>query len=99
MAGGVVAALAVSAVKAGHMVRYEDAVALFDVFNLGANLRNNASGFVTKDPRGFRDAVPFHDIASADATRHDFHEDFFFACFRGGDFLDSYVVVVIVKCC
>jgi hypothetical protein len=46
MAGGVVTALAVSAIKARNMMAYEDAVADFGVFNFGADLRDDAGGFV-----------------------------------------------------
>lgn len=99
MAGGVVASLAMSAVEAWDVVAYEYSVADLNVFNLRADLCDDTSGFMTQHSWRFGDTVPFHDIAAADATGHDFHKDFLVACFGSGNFLDTYVVVVIVKSC
>src|SRR5690554_6479313 len=98
MAGGVVAALAVPAVKAGDMVADKDAVADLDVLYFGTHLCYYACGFMPKHTGRFGYTVPFHNVAAADAACHYFHEDFFVAWFGCWDFLDSHVMVVVVEC-
>src|SRR3972149_4676311 len=64
-----------------------------------SSFRYDASCFVSKDFRRFGNAVPFGDIASADAACHDFQQEFVFANFWRRHVYYAYVFVVVVDGC
>jgi hypothetical protein len=51
---------------------------------------------VTQNARSLGHSVPFYNVASAYAARHHFKQNFVFADFGRGNFLDADIVVVVV---
>jgi hypothetical protein len=96
VAGCVVSALAVAALEAWDMVGNKHTVADFDAFNFAADFAYDASCLVTQNPRRLGNTVPLDNVATTDATRHHFHQDFVFARSGHRHLLDSDVMVVVV---
>jgi hypothetical protein len=67
---------AVTALSAGHVVGSKDPVAGLEISDPLAYFDNLAGDFVTQNQRGFLDAVPFHQIATANPARPDAHQQF-----------------------
>jgi len=97
VAGSVVAPLAVTTGKAGNMVTDKDSVAHLIIFDFAADLAKNACGFMPQDTRGFGYSVPFDNVASADAARHNFKHNFLFARTWRWKLFYAHVVIVVVE--
>ena len=97
MAGCVVSSLAVAAVVAGNMMGNKHAVAHFDFFDFAADFTYNARCFVPQHTRSLRHTVPFKDVTTTDAARHNLEQSFIFSDAWNRNLFDAYVMVVVVE--
>jgi hypothetical protein len=78
------------------MVGDEDPVADFVAIHPFANLDNLSRHLMAEHPGGLLHPIPFHDIASADATGQYLDQQFPWSDLRGWHFLQPYIPVVII---
>src|SRR3972149_3735219 len=81
-----------------HVVGCGYPVADFVLSNTLTNLRNLTCNFMTKDKRRLMNPVPFHDITTADPTRHDLHKHFTGADLRNWHLFNPDIPVVVIHC-
>jgi len=79
------------------MVR-EDALSGTKAAHRGADLLDQADGFVAEHRSGLAPDIPRHDVAGADPAGAGADQDILRAHFRAGHFLDANVSEVVKQC-
>src|SRR3989304_9650545 len=87
---------AIAACAAGHRVRGENPVADVKILDALAHFDNFPGDLVAQHQRRLLDAVPFHQVAAADAARAYAHEQLTGADPGNWEFLKAKVPVIVV---
>ena len=89
---------AVMAGKAGHMMGGGNAVAHAECFDARSCGNNFARYLMAKHQRGFVPAVPFHDIAAADAAGKDLYQQLPRPDCRYCHLFKPYIFIAVILC-
>src|SRR3990167_5938359 len=87
---------AVVAGVAGDMMRYRYPISCFETLDPFANSDDFTGNFMTEYKGRLFDAVPFHDVTSADAACHYLYQQFTGTNVRGLHLFDSYVPFILI---
>src|SRR3972149_2804651 len=87
---------AIAACAAGHMVRGKNSVADAEILDAIAHFDNFPGDLMAQHQRRLLDAVPFHQVAAADAACANTHEQLTGTDPGNWEFLKAKVPVVVV---
>src|SRR5687768_4939722 len=88
--------MTIPALPARHMMRGEDSVPHTEIFNTGADFDDVAGNLVPQDERRLFDAVPFHQIAAANAAGANAHQQLTGSDLRNAHLFKPHVLITVI---
>src|SRR3989338_11690428 len=83
---------------ARNMMGNKNPVPFFIFGHTLSNLNNLSAQFMPQNKRRLFNAIPLHDIATADTAGNDLDKEFTVACFRNRPLFKPNIVVVVIDC-
>src|SRR5574340_124651 len=96
LTGSMITAQAIAAGVARNMMGHKYPVTDFIILNTFACLYNLSCNLMSQNPRSFFNSVPFHNIASADAARHDLNKKLALPCLWNRHLFNPYVIILLI---